>query len=304
VQGGGGGGGGITPPVDPTLPPGAPDPLPGPPLGSSSLGTDLSITHTITPQRLARGGTITTTTRVRNAGSKTAVGVVAREIPEYHPKQANVVAHVLRLTTTRGKCTSRRPVRCSLGTLAPGATVTIRTRTRVLAAASLRSIVTVSSDTPETNTANNMAIALVTAVAPPAVIAARVVATPVVHLGQRVRYRVAVTGGGKAGATSVRLCTRPPMSLVAVRAPGTIAYRGLRCRTAAALGAGRSMSFTVTGVASAPGHLFPFAHATAVDVGRPARAVTRVLVLGTRVACPALARSARRHRPPTARAAC
>ena len=301
--GGGGGGSEITPPVDPTLPPGAPDPLPGPPLGSSSLGTDLSITHHVTPRRLRQGGIVTSVTRITNLGVRSAAGVVAREIPEYHPKQADRVAHVLSLTTTRGRCTSRRPVHCSLGSLAPGATLTIRTRTRVLVAASLRSIVTVSSNTPETNTANNMAIALLTTVAPAPVIAAHVAATPVVRVGQRVRYRVTVTGGGRAGATSVRLCTKPPASLVAVHAPGTVAYQGQRCRTAAALGSGRSMSFTITGLASARGHLFPFAHATAVDVARPARAVTRVVVLGA-LACPAVAHIAGRHRPPIARAAC
>jgi choice-of-anchor A domain-containing protein len=303
-EGGGGGLPGVTPPVDPTLPPGAPDPLPGPPLGSSSLGSDLSITHTIIPRRLPRGSTITSTTHIRNVGNRTATGVVAREIPEYHARQANRVAHVLSLTTTRGRCTSRRPIRCSVDSLPPGATVTISTRTRILVAAPLRSIVTVSSDTPERNTANNMAIALVTTVVPTPVIAAHVVATSAVHLGQRVRYRVAVTGGGKAGATSVRLCTKPPPSLVAVRAPGTIAYQGQRCRTTAALAAGHSMSFTVTGLASARGHLFPSAHATAVDVARPARAVAHVLVLGPLVACPAVAHASRGHEPPTARAAC
>ncbi|MGZ4165458.1 MAG: collagen-binding domain-containing protein [Solirubrobacteraceae bacterium] len=304
-SGGGGDGGGeveIPPPVDPTLPPGAPDPLPGPPLGSSSLGTDLAITHEIAPQRLATGGTILTVTTIHNRGRRSAVGVVAREVPEYHPRQADSVAHVLKLTTTRGRCTSRRPVHCSLGTLAPGATVTIRSVTRVLVAASLRSIVVVSSDTPETNTANNMAIALVTTTSPTAALAAHVAAPPVVHVTQRLRYRVSVTPRGKAGAASVRLCTKAPASLLAVRAPGTVIFNGQRCRTAAFLAAGRTLSFTVSGLASARGHVFPFARATAVDVV-PARAATRVLVLGPLVACTA-AHLAARHRPPTARAAC
>jgi hypothetical protein len=148
-----------------------------------------------------------------------------------------------------------------------------------------------------------MAIALVTTFAPKAGIHAAVRATPLVRVGQRVTYRVTATGGGKAGATSVRLCTRAPRSLISVRAPGTIAFHGLRCRTTAALGAGRSLSFTVSGLASARGHVFPFARATAVDVARPAHAVTRVIVLGP-LACPAIAGTAKRPKPPLARAAC
>ena len=151
-----------TGPGQPTLPPGVPDPPTGPNLVPDRSGADLAITHQITPGRLPVGGTVETITRVRNIGDEPAHGVVAREIPQYHKAQANEVAKVLSLTTTAGTCTQRRPVRCSLGTLAPGATVTVRTRSRILVLAALRSIVVVSSQTPETNTANNMAQANLT----------------------------------------------------------------------------------------------------------------------------------------------
>ncbi len=290
-------------PEQPTLPPGAPNPLPGPDLGSSTSGTDLSITNQITPRRLPVGGTVITVSHVRNLGHAPAVGVVAREVPQYHPAQANSVAHVLSLTTTRGHCTSRRPVHCDLGTLAPGTTVTIRSRTQVLVAAPLRSIVVVSSDTPETNTTNNMAIALVTSFAPAAKIRAGISAPPLVHVGQRLRYRVTVTSG-TTSAHAVRLCTKTPATLIAVRAPGTFAYRGLRCATTDHLGAGRSFGFTVSGLASARGHVFPSTSATAVDAARPAHASTRVVVLGPVLACSAIARRATTPGAPRARAAC
>jgi choice-of-anchor A domain-containing protein len=291
-------------PDQPTLPPGAPQPLPGPPFGSSSLGTDLAITYAITPRRVPVGGVVTAVAIVRNVGITPAVGVVAREIPQYHPAQANSVARVLGVTTTRGRCTSRRPVHCGLGTLNPGASASVRSHARVLVANALRGIVVVSSQTPERNTANNIAIAQVTSFAPIPHIAATIGAPAVVHVGQRVRYRMTVTGGGKAGADSVRLCTRPPATLIAVRAPGTVGYRGARCVTTGHLGAGRSLSFAVSGLASARGHLFPFATATATDVARPARASTRVVVLGPVVACAATARAATRHQPPPAHIAC
>ena len=301
-----------TEPGQPTLPPGAPEPLPGPPLGGSTRGTDLSITHQITPSRVPVGQTVSIVTRVRNIGDTPAVGAVAREIPQFHPQQANSVARVLSQTTTRGHCTSRRPVRCVLGTLNPGATVTIRSRARILVAAALRSVVIVSSDTPETNTANNTSIAPVTAFAPTPKLGVAIGPEATVHIGQRVRYRVTATGRGTAGAETVRLCTKVPATLIAARAPGTVVFRGSRCRTAARLGAGRTLSFTVSALASARGHLSPAATATATDITRPVRAATRIHVLGPLVACPSSARAAAlprpvasaRRPPPLARAAC
>ncbi|HEY1716270.1 MAG TPA: collagen-binding domain-containing protein [Solirubrobacteraceae bacterium] len=299
-------------PEQPTLPAGSPDPLPGPDLGSSASGTDLSITHQITPRRVEVGGTVAIVTRVRNIGSKAAVGVVTREIPQFHPAVANSVAHVLTQTTTRGHCTSRRPVRCALGTLAPGMTVTIRSRARILVAQSLRSVLIVSSETAETNTTNNTSIAPVTGFAPTPKIGVSIGPRATVHVGQRVRYRVSVTGGGKAGAASVRLCTKVPATLIAAHAPGTLKFGGQLCRTTAHLGARSTLSFTVSALAWARGHLSPSAAATASDIARPVRAVTRIHVLGPLVACassmraPALARTAAMtHRPPPrARAAC
>lgn len=294
-------------PDQPTLPPGAPVPPIAPDLEGGVHGTDLAIAHSITPRRVLVGGTITTLTRVRNRSHVSADNVVAREIPQYRPAHANSVARVLSLTTTRGHCTHRRPVRCELGTLAPGAVATIRTRTRLLVPGFLRSVVTVSSRTPETNTANNMAIAAVTAVAPKVVLHARVSAPRVTRVGTRIAYHVSVTAGGTAGATSVRLCTRVPTNLFRIRSSGTIRYRGMLCRNLSHLGRGHSIGFTTSGVASAHGHLFPSAHATAL--GATSHAVTHILVLGPLVACPSRAGgdglpAASTEQPPTARAAC
>ena len=295
--GGGGGGGGpeITPPVDPTLPPGAPDPPPGPGLEPGDSGADLSITHQITPARLPVGGTVETVTRVTNLGPQSAEGVVAREIPQYHPEQANKVADVLSLTTTAGTCTQRRPVRCALGTLAPGATVTIRTRTRVLVVAALRSIVVASSDTPDTNTANNTAEANVTTFTH-ASVHAQITAPPTGRVAAPLSYRVFATLGRKSQATALRLCTRPPTSFVQVKAPGTFRYRGVYCRDYGHVLPGRSVSFLVHAFPSAAGRLTPVARATAVGAPRESRVSAAIDVSGP-LACPAAKR-------PTGHAAC
>ena len=229
-------------PVDPTLPPGAPDPPPGPGLDNGNSGTDLAITHQITPARLRVGGTIETVSRITNLGPAPAVGVVAREIPQFHLAQANSVAHVLSLTTSYGTCTERRPVRCSLGTLAPGATVTIRTRTRVLVVAALRSMVVVSSDTQDTNMTNNMAEANVTTFSN-ATVHAKISAPPSGRVAAPLSYRVFATLRHGSPPSAVRLCTTPPHSFVQVKAPGTFKYRGVYGRNYAPVRAGQSVSF-------------------------------------------------------------
>jgi choice-of-anchor A domain-containing protein len=294
------------PPVDPeqpTLPPGGPDPPPGPGNGNGTSGADLAVTHQITPSRVLVGGTIQTVTRVVNLGDEPAVGAVAREIPQYHPAQSNSVADVLSLTTTRGTCTQRRPVRCSLGTLAPGATVTMRSRTCILVAAALRSIVVVSSDTDDTNTTNNMATANVRSYLPTSAIQAHIGAPPTGRVGAQLSYQVSVSGGPPAGANTVRLCTQPPSSFVQVSAPGTFKYGGLYCRNYTRVRRGRSVAFTVYGFPSATGRLLASARATAADVARPSRATAPILV-GSAAACPAVARPAARGKRPIAHAAC
>jgi choice-of-anchor A domain-containing protein len=297
-----GGGPGTGPPVEPptgpeqpTLPPGAPDPPLGPDLVGGTSGADLAITHEITPARLPVGGTVETVTRVTNLGPQAAEGVVAREIPQYHPSQANKVAHVLSLTTTAGTCTQRRPVRCALGTLAPGATVTIRSRTRILVVAALRNIVVVSSDTPDTNTANNTAEANVTTFSH-ASVHAQITAPPTGRVAAPLGYRVFATLGRKSQATALRLCTRPPASFVQVKAPGTFKYRGVYCRDYGHVLPGRSVSFLVSAFPSATGRLIPVARATAVGAPRESR-VSAVIVVAGALACPAAKR-------PAAHAAC
>jgi choice-of-anchor A domain-containing protein len=292
----------VPPAQQPTLPPGAPAAPAGPSLTASSAGADLTVTHRITPRRLRAGKTITTVTRVRNLGDEPAVGAVVRELPQYNPANPNSVARVLSLTTTAGTCTERRPVRCQLGTLAPRAEVTIRTRTRVLVAAALHSIVVVSSATKETNTANKLAIAAVTTYLPRPLVYAHITATPVVHITTPVRYRVTVTGGGR----TVRLCTSPPGGLIevhAVHAPGVSAYHGRYCLNIPRLSRGHTFGFTLTGLASKLGHLPLSTDATAAGLARPARASTRVLVLGPSVACPAQAHDVR-STGPAAHTAC
>lgn len=304
-----GGGGEPEQPEQPTLPPGAPDPPPGPDMLGQVTGADVSITHRITPGRLSVDGVVQSVTVVRNLGPDPAVGVVAREIPPARPHLYDEVSRVLSLTTTRGHCTERRPVRCALGTLAPGASVTIRTRTRILVAAALRSIVVVSSDTTDPNTSNNMAEADLSAV-PDTTVRAGISAPAFVPFGTRFSYRATVTGTSSTAAKLVRLCTRAPGSLLQVQAPGTFRLHGLYCQDIARLGSGHTAGFTVSGTPSRSGRLIVSDHASQAGLARVSRAFAPVLV-GPTAACPSAAGarvvSAGRpgtRAPPLARAAC
>ena len=296
-------------PEQPTLPPGAPDPPEGPDLMGNVSGADLSITHRVTPGRLRVYGVIQTVTVVRNLGPDAAVGVVAREIPQFRPQQANSVAHVLTLSTTTGHCTQRRPVRCVLGTLAPGATVTIRTRTRILVTAALRSVVVVSSDTDDPNTANNMAEAGVTTV-PDTPVRAGISAPSFVPFGTRFSYRATVAGISSSTARGVRLCSRPPSSLLQVEAPGTFRLRGEYCLDIASLAPGQTVGFNVSATPSQSGRLVVSDRATVAGLSSVSRAAAVVLV-GPTSACPSTADarvspafSAGTRSPPVARPAC
>ena len=289
-------------PVDPTLPPGAPDPPPGPGIDNGSSGTDLAIAHHITPGRLRVGGTIETVSRITNLGSEPAVGVVAREIPQYHPAQANSVARVLSISVTKGTCTQRRPVRCTLGTLGPGATVTIRTRTRVLVVAALRSIVVVSSDTQDTNMTNNMAEANVTTFSN-ATVQSRINAPPTGRVAAQLSYRAFAVLGRRSPTSQVRLCTTPPRNFVQVHAPGTFKYRGRYCRDFSRVRPGGTVSFLVSAFPSATGRVTAAVRAAAVGAARESHASARILV-GAATACPAAAEARTARSQPRAHAAC
>ena len=286
-------------PEDPTLPPGATEPPEGPDLVPGVSGADLSITHRITPARSPVGGVVQSVTVVRNLGPEAAVGVVAREIPLARPNLYDRLSQVLSLTTTSGHCAQRRPVRCTLGTLAPGGSVTIRSRTRIRLAATLRSVVMVSSDTPDPNIANDMAEAGVTAFVDTPV-RAGISAPSFVPFGTRFSYRPTVTGTSSTTAVDVRLCTQPPSSLLQVLAPGTFRIRGLYCQDFARLAPGQTVGFNVSAIPSRSGRLVVTDIATVAGLPRVSRASAPVLV-GSVAACPSAANARRR---PVARPAC
>jgi hypothetical protein len=223
---------------------------------------------------------VLTLTRVRNAGPRAATGVVLRELPQYRALEASRVARIVSVSASAGRCTSVRPVRCELGTLASGAEVTIRTRARLLVAAALQSVVLASSQTPESNTTNNTGVAPVLVHERAPHLRVGISAPPSGRVGVGLRYRVRATGTGEHGARFVRLCAPPAATLTEVHADGTFAHRGGRCRDIRELPSGRTVSFEVSAVPAAGGQLHLRATATAVDLAGRARATAQVPIAG------------------------
>ncbi|ADB48840.1 choice-of-anchor A family protein [Conexibacter woesei] len=243
-------------PIEPVLPPGTPLGRPGPGIVVAPGAADLAIDERIAPSRIVRNGVVTVVVRVRNAGRVPAVGTVAREIPQLDPLNPNRTARVLSVSSSGGApdttaCSRRRPVRCELGTLQPGQDVVVRVAARVLAAHPLRSVVMVSSPTPDTNATNNFDHAHLRVLLPPPRVAAAIAAPRSVRAGAPLSYRVSAIGTGRRGARFVRFCHRPPAGLLVSSAPGAIRRGDLLCRDVSALGRGQRSSFVVRAVAAA-----------------------------------------------------
>jgi choice-of-anchor A domain-containing protein len=272
----------VVQPSQPTLVPGAPTPPPGPNLvaAQSTQAPDLTVDERVTPSRTVTGAVARSVIVVRNRGAAPAADVVVRELPQHDPDHPN---RVVRIVDVRGAadCTSIRPVRCALGTLAPGQAVTIRGEARVLIPGALKSVVVVSSPTPESNTTNNIGtdgIVVRTPVSPLRVVVRSPAAA---RVGQTVRYRVSVTAPGR-GVSAVRLCHRPAPGLLVLSARGTERVDGRRCLDIRRLGTGRTRSFTVRALASgaaAGDNVVLTAAADSPGRARPARGADRTRVI-------------------------
>jgi hypothetical protein len=167
-------------------------------------------------------------------------------------------------------CTRRRPVRCALGTVAPGETVTGRARVQVLIPGALHSVLYVlphpgvqphqrrvdcQPDQCAPRTARGSARQR-----PGARPGRRAVQLP----RDRLRTR------RPSGSRRARLHPHPELVHQPAR-PGTFRYHGMRCHDYPALQSGQPGSFTVTAVPAARGPVTLRGLAAAVGTRRVAR---------------------------------
>lgn len=251
---GGGDGGAIQPPT-PVLPPGVEGP--GDDLGflvdqDGTASPDLAVTESLTPDEIPVGGIAQSRVIIRNQGVSSAANVVVRELPQQDPAGPNEDIRILSVDGVPAgqSCTSARPIRCPLGTMTPGAAVTVVAKGEVLVPGSLRSIVFAATTTPESNLTNNAASDGIVALHPAEPLRVRVVAPAVVAAGTALSYRVSVTATRKSVA-QVHLCHRPSSRLLVTSTGGAHRARDLICLDIATLRGGQTRSFTVRAIASA-----------------------------------------------------
>ena len=114
--------------------------------GTAAPSADVSIAKSLTPTVPVPGQQVRFTLAVRNAGPSTATGVTVAD-------QLNTALLGASATTTAGTCTinGSNALACSLGSVAPNATVTV-TVTATLSPSfmgTLSNTATVSSPTPD-----------------------------------------------------------------------------------------------------------------------------------------------------------
>lgn len=107
---------------------------------------DLSITKTA----LESDNAITFTIRVTNSGSANATGVTVTD-------PINPILSVASAASTQGTCTGTSTVTCNVGTMIPGATVTITIRVTGDTESMVTNTATVTFDQTDPNPANNVA---------------------------------------------------------------------------------------------------------------------------------------------------
>ena len=135
------------PPVPPLPPPPGPTPPPSPQPGTSDLAVQKFVSRRIG----TLGEIVTWTVVVTNNGPLPATGVTIRD-------EAAAVATFVSLQVSQGTCGRTS---CSLGTIAPGGSVRIVARTRMLTAGARLNTVAVDGDQPDSIPENNVASALI-----------------------------------------------------------------------------------------------------------------------------------------------
>jgi uncharacterized repeat protein (TIGR01451 family) len=227
--------------------------------GPQDQPADLGIVKTSNRKTLSGSGTITYTLQVTNHGPGAAVGTQVVDTPSLPVRVRSVKSSV-------GRCTTKAPITCDLGTLAPGAKATITVAAQPLAAGTLRNSASVTGDVPDPRTDNNLdgastkvrGVLKITKVASSRTVAA----------GGTVSYRVKVTNASAFAVGAVRVCDDLPSGLVYVSsAPRARLSSGKHCWTVATLGAHGSRSFTIRAKAlkGASGRKVNVATATSPD---------------------------------------
>lgn len=245
--------------------------------GSQAAGADLEIVKRVNRRVVIANAPLTWTATVTNRGPGAAGGVVLLDEPSL--PVAFTFVH-----SASGTCAKGPPVRCELGTLAPGATVTVTLIGRARTAGVLRNTVRVSGDGGDPQASDN--VASVTTTVRGRVALRKTADRRSVAAGGRVGYRIRVTNPTAISLANVRVCDRLPAGLAFVRSsPRAVRSGGRYCWSVGTLAphASRTLRIVTRSLAGAGGALTNTATATARGaLAQTARRVVRVLGRSTR----------------------
>jgi uncharacterized repeat protein (TIGR01451 family) len=172
-----------------------------------TLGSDLAITKTVTPDPVAAGQNVTYTVQVTNNGPDDSPGVrVFDAVPGGSPGTGS--ATLLFYHPAQGTCTppTGGVLSCDLGPLAKGASTTVIIVVQATGKGALRNAASVQGASEDPVPGNNMTSVLstVTATADLAVAINQTLANPV-GMGTNVTYTVQVSNNGPDVANQVEL---------------------------------------------------------------------------------------------------
>jgi uncharacterized repeat protein (TIGR01451 family) len=204
---------------------------------------DVAIVKTVVPETTPPGVKVTYTLLVTNNGPSTAKDVrVADPLP----------AGMTFVSVTPGACgLDGITVRCALGDLAKGQSVTIAVVAGIplsLANKTRTNTATVSSPTPDPNPANNEddATVRITAAPPSKLSVSKTAAPKTVAPGASVTFTITLKVPSKMDAKQVDVCDTLPATLVFESAPGAAFSQGRACWHLALAKAGSTTTFRIS----------------------------------------------------------
>ena len=177
---------------------------------------------------------------VRNESSQPATGVATIDKP-------SAPVDVVSAVPQQGSC-DKKTLRCELGTLAPGQTVTIRVVMVPRRPGALSNSVTAFSDQGDANAEDNLGVAgLTVRAARTKFKLAKTAARRTVKAGGRVAYKIRAKNRGSRAAANVRVCDVPRAGLSFARITGAKLSRGRACWTVAYWKPGKTRTFRLVG---------------------------------------------------------
>jgi uncharacterized repeat protein (TIGR01451 family) len=218
-----------------------PPPVPAPPAGTPPADAQVLVTERVDHSSDTAGQPLIYTIQVENAGPAPATDVRLAD-------SSSLAVALAGSSTSKGSCSGGLPLKCSLGTLAPGARAAIMVQERANTPGVLRDTVRVT-DARATPTPATDVSAAVTNVRMGKT-RLRIIKTPEfksVDAHGTVTYRIRVQTVGPATALGVDVCDRLSAYLAISSAPGAHQSVRRQCWTIPALGPGRTrvIAFTV-----------------------------------------------------------